>query len=58
MTAKSLTLILTRDRKNIKKPSHLGNKIFLIVALRKLTFPCAEFTKYITEITATLPNSS
>ena len=58
MTAKSSTLIFTRDSKNIKKYSHLGHEIFLIIAPRKLTFPCAEFTKYDIEITVTLPDNS
>ena len=50
MTAISSTLIFTRDSKNIKKYSHQGDEIFLIIAPRKLTFPCGEFTKHDIEI--------
>ena len=47
MIATSSTLIFTRDSKSIKKPLP-----------RKLKFPQAEFTRYYTENTVTLPSNS
>ena len=41
--------------KNTKKPLHLEYGVFLIYVPRKLTVPCAEFTKFDTEITVRLP---
>ena len=41
--------------KNTKKPPHLEYGVFLIYVPRKLTVPCAEFTKFDTEITVRLP---
>lgn len=55
MTATSSALIFSRDNKSIKKPLFLKDGGFLIYAPRKLKFPRAEFTKYDTEVTVTLP---
>ena len=56
--ATSSTLIFTRDSKSIKKPLLLKDGTFLIYAPRKLKFPQAEFTRYYTENTVTLPSNS
>ena len=58
MTATSSALIFSRDSKSIKKPLFLKDGGFLIYAPRKHKFPHAEFTKYDTEVTVTLPRDS
>ena len=58
MTATSSALIFSRDSKSIEKPLFLKDGVFLIYAPRKLKFPRAEFTKYDTEVTVTLPRDS
>ena len=58
MTATSSALIFSRHSKSIKKPLFLKDGGFLIYAPRKLKFLPAEFTKYDTEVTVTLPRDS
>ena len=52
------TVTFKRDSKNVKKPMHLKNGVFLIYAPRQLeTFPM-QFERYDTEITVILPKNS
>ena len=49
------TIEFKRDSKNVKKPLHLKNGVFLIYAPRNLTFSPMQFNRYNTEVKFTLP---
>ena len=47
-----------RDSKNVKKPLHLKNGVFLIYAPRQLKFSPMQFERYDPEVTVILPKNS
>ena len=47
-----------KDRKNVKKPMHLKNGVFLIYAPRQLKISPIQFERYDTKITVILPKNS
>ena len=52
------TIVFKRDSKNVKKPLHLKNGVFLFYAPRKIKISSMLFERYDTEITVILPENS
>ena len=52
------TIVFKRDSKNIEKPLHLKNCMFLFYALGKIKISSIQFERYDTGITVVLPENS
>ena len=51
-------IVFKRDSKNVKKPLHLKNVVFLFYAPRKIKISSMQFERYNTDITSILPENS
>lgn len=52
------SFIFKRDSKNVKKPLHLKDYIFLLYVPRNIDIKSAEYEKYDTDVVVTLPKNS